>query len=137
MQIRKRDSRRFLIPHTAFVPFFGTCFITAQEAERPWMNTELSPEDRAGMVLKQLTLDEKLALSHGNRMANETPMAHAPYPSDKRWCGLAEIAEVYATLPKGEDESLKTISWMEASHTCAWRVADCNGLNRSKNIADV
>ena len=30
------------------------------------MNTSLSPDDRADLVLKELTLDEKIALMHGN-----------------------------------------------------------------------
>ena len=34
------------------------------------MNPQLSPEDRADLVLKQLTLDEKIALLHGNGMAH-------------------------------------------------------------------
>jgi beta-glucosidase len=34
------------------------------------MNPNLAPEERAEMVLKQLTLDEKLALLHGNGMAH-------------------------------------------------------------------
>ena len=37
-----------------------------QSETRPWMNTSLSPDDRAGLVLKELTLDEKIALMHGN-----------------------------------------------------------------------
>ncbi len=44
----------------------------AQNNDPPWMNPSLSPEERADLVLKQLTLDEKLALLHGNGMA------HAP-----------------------------------------------------------
>src|SRR5271157_3039952 len=36
----------------------------------PWMNTSLSPDERAEMVLKQMTLDEKIALLHGNGMAH-------------------------------------------------------------------
>ena len=44
----------------------------AQNNDRPWMNPGLSPQERADLVLKQLTLDEKLALLHGNGMA------HAP-----------------------------------------------------------
>ena len=36
----------------------------------PWMNANLSPDERAEMVLKQLTLDEKIALLHGNGMAH-------------------------------------------------------------------
>jgi beta-glucosidase len=42
----------------------------AQVADGPWMNPKLSPEERADMLLKQLTLDEKLALLHGNGMAH-------------------------------------------------------------------
>jgi len=38
---------------------------------RPWMDPQLSPEDRADLVLKQLTLDEKIALLHGNGMAHD------------------------------------------------------------------
>src|SRR5579863_6878565 len=44
----------------------------AQNNDQPWMNRSLSPEERADLVLKELTLDEKLALLHGNGMA------HAP-----------------------------------------------------------
>jgi len=40
--------------------------IIAQDTDRPWMNPRLSPAERAELVLKQLTLDEKLALLHGN-----------------------------------------------------------------------
>lgn len=32
----------------------------------PWNNKSLSPDQRAGMVLKLMTLDEKIALLHGN-----------------------------------------------------------------------
>jgi beta-glucosidase len=35
---------------------------------RPWMNTSLSPDERAEMVLKQLTLDEKIDFVHGEGM---------------------------------------------------------------------
>lgn len=34
----------------------------------PWMNSSLSPEERVEMVLKELTLDEKIDLVHGNGM---------------------------------------------------------------------
>lgn len=54
--------------------------VAAQEAERPWMNSALSPEQRADLVLKQMTLDEKLALLHGNGMAHapqwQMPLTH-------------------------------------------------------------
>jgi beta-glucosidase len=42
-----------------------------QDADKknwPWMNTSLSPDQRADLVLKELTLDEKIDLVHGNGM---------------------------------------------------------------------
>jgi len=36
--------------------------------DRPWMDKSLSPEQRADLVLKQMTLDEKIGLLHGNGM---------------------------------------------------------------------
>src|ERR1700693_6629995 len=36
--------------------------------ERPWMNSKLSPDERAELVLKELTLDEKIDLVHGEGM---------------------------------------------------------------------
>ncbi len=50
--------------------FTGTSVLLAQETERPWMDPKLAPEQRAELALKQLTLDEKLALLHGNGMAH-------------------------------------------------------------------
>jgi beta-glucosidase len=39
-----------------------------QSQNHPWMNTALSPDERAEMVLKEMTLDEKIDLVHGNGM---------------------------------------------------------------------
>jgi len=50
----------------------GAGSTAAQNANQPWMNSSLAPEERAELVLKQMTLDEKIALLHGNGMA------HAP-----------------------------------------------------------
>jgi beta-glucosidase len=36
-----------------------------QRPSGPWMNKSLSPDDRAALVLGQMTLDEKLSLVHG------------------------------------------------------------------------
>ena len=45
----------------------------AQNQNFPWMNTSLSPDQRAELVLKQMTLDEKIALLHGNGERNGQP----------------------------------------------------------------
>ncbi len=65
----------FLLLIAAIAIISGASVAVAQDAvvreiDRPWMNPKLSPEERAELVLKQLTLDEKIALLHGNGMAN-------------------------------------------------------------------
>ncbi|MGA8910585.1 MAG: glycoside hydrolase family 3 C-terminal domain-containing protein, partial [Acidobacteriaceae bacterium] len=68
MQARKRRLSFFLgiIALTTVTSVSGQ--LAVQDTAQPWMNPGLSSEERAEMVLKQLTLDEKLALLHGNGM---------------------------------------------------------------------
>ena len=61
-------------------PFFTRRFAQRQAEEKhnwPWMNTMLSLDERAEMVLKEMTLDEKIDLVHGNGM----PGWRKPYPT--------------------------------------------------------
>jgi beta-glucosidase len=39
-----------------------------------WMNTSLSPDERADLVIKEMTLDEKVALLHGVGMPTDEPV---------------------------------------------------------------
>jgi len=41
----------------------------------PWMNPSLSPEERASLVLKEMTIDEKITLLHGTGMAGLSPLS--------------------------------------------------------------
>ena len=68
MQIRKSRSKLVLALITLTAIFFESSPLVGQDTGRPWMNPQHAPEERAEMVLKQLTLDEKLALLHGNGM---------------------------------------------------------------------
>src|SRR6266704_2366797 len=50
-----------------------------QARNRPWMNSSLSPDERADLVLREMTLDEKIDLLHGNGMpgwGTPRPNAH-------------------------------------------------------------
>ena len=38
---------------------------SVHEHDRPWMNTSLSPDERAALLLAQMTLEEKLVMVHG------------------------------------------------------------------------
>ena len=72
----------------------------AQNATQPWMNPSLSPEDRAELVLKQMTLEEKISLLHGNGMAHaerwQMPLTHlanggAGYVEGVKRLGIPEL----------------------------------------------
>ena len=41
----------------------------------PWMNPNLSPDERASMVVKEMTLDEKITLLHGTGMEGLGPVS--------------------------------------------------------------
>ena len=41
----------------------------------PWMNSSLSPDERANLVLKEMTLDEKITLLHGTGHRGLGPMS--------------------------------------------------------------
>jgi beta-glucosidase len=70
MNNRNRGSFFLLLLLAVIGIISGASPLTAQDMDRPWMNPKLSAEERAELVLKQMTLDEKLALLHGNGMAN-------------------------------------------------------------------
>jgi len=70
MQNCKPGSYLLLTVIAALALISATSIAAAQNNDRPWMNPSLAPEERADLVLKQLTLDEKLALLHGNGMAH-------------------------------------------------------------------
>jgi beta-glucosidase len=78
--------------HTALRAGFATpailflciaCFAQVSAAQRPqpkphptgpWMNTSLSPDERADLVIKEMTVDEKIALLHGVGMPTDEPV---------------------------------------------------------------
>jgi beta-glucosidase len=47
----------------------------ATSPSAPWMNTSLSPDERAALVVKEMTLDEKVSLLHGTGMVGLSPMS--------------------------------------------------------------
>jgi beta-glucosidase len=49
----------------------------------PWMNAKLSPDERADLVLKEMTLDEKIALMHGVGMPTDDALTPENAPSNR------------------------------------------------------
>jgi beta-glucosidase len=48
---------------------------SAQSGSKPWMDSSLSPDERAAMVVKEMTLDEKITLLHGTGMSGLGPVS--------------------------------------------------------------
>ncbi len=48
---------------------------TQSAGNKPWMDASLSPDQRADMVLKEMTLDEKITLLHGTGMNGLGPVS--------------------------------------------------------------
>jgi beta-glucosidase len=67
----------------------GSILLYAQRPQRPappkgpWTNTSLSPDERADLVLKEMTLDEKIALLHGVGMPTDDPVTPENAPSNR------------------------------------------------------
>ncbi|HXY77863.1 MAG TPA: glycoside hydrolase family 3 C-terminal domain-containing protein [Candidatus Acidoferrales bacterium] len=47
----------------------------SSDETHPWMNPSLSPDDRAAMVVKEMTLDEKITLLHGTGQKKLSPVS--------------------------------------------------------------
>src|SRR6202161_69316 len=79
-----KHSLRLAVPERAagalVTLFLAGIFCSAQRPQAPpaptgpWMNTSLSPDERADMVLKEMTLDEKVAMLHGVGMPTDDPV---------------------------------------------------------------
>jgi beta-glucosidase len=48
---------------------------SSKAGAKPWMNSSLSPDERAAMVVKEMTLDEKIGMLHGTGMIGLGPMS--------------------------------------------------------------
>jgi beta-glucosidase len=51
------------------------CAAQSPEKAHPWMNPDLSPDERASMVVKAMTLDEKITLLHGTGLKDLGPVS--------------------------------------------------------------
>src|SRR5581483_9034970 len=54
---------------------FSIAHAQTKHAAHPWMNASLSPDERASMVVKEMTIDEKITLLHGTGMKGLSPMS--------------------------------------------------------------
>ncbi len=64
-----------LLPVILLALVLPTANAQTQAKPHPWLNTNLSADERASMVLKEMTLDEKISLLHGTGMEGLSPMS--------------------------------------------------------------
>jgi beta-glucosidase len=55
--------------------FLSPSFAQSGNNNHPWTNSSLSPDERASMVVKDMTLDEKISMLHGTGMQGLSPMS--------------------------------------------------------------
>jgi beta-glucosidase len=75
LSLRGRGNCVFLlsIAISVALPLFGQS--SPSPKPFPWMNTSLSPDERAALVVKEMTLDEKIRLLHGTGHPGLGPMS--------------------------------------------------------------
>ncbi len=73
----KGSTKALLLGTLAILCVGSVCFAQTdtKATQHPWMNPSLSPDQRASMVVKQMTLDEKISLLHGTGMQDLSPMS--------------------------------------------------------------
>ncbi len=77
MHLRPHAAFRYLLILSLILPISNwissPANAQAQDKNLPWMNTSLSPDERAAMVVKEMTLDEKISMLHGTGMKGLGP----------------------------------------------------------------
>ncbi len=71
----KKSVFLFALPFVVLNFFLTLATAQSDTKAHPWMNHKLSPDERAAMVVKQMTLDEKITMLHGTGMEGLSPMS--------------------------------------------------------------
>jgi len=76
MSLHIRAFRNFMwVSAVILYAALSTAQSGSNNQSRPWMNTSLSPDERASLVLKEMTLDEKISLLHGTGLKGLSPLS--------------------------------------------------------------
>jgi beta-glucosidase len=116
-----------------FALVLALSFSSAQSGGKthPWSNTSLSPDERASMVVKEMTLDEKILLLHGTGMPGLSPMSPlavrsnggAGYTSGIQRLGIPAIQmsdAAYGVRMSGENGRYSTALPADVAGAASW-----------------
>src|SRR5579872_4931176 len=133
MPLQASVIRTWLLPFHILIFSIGISPLLAQSgsASHPWMNSSLSPDERASMVVKEMTLDEKILLLHGTGMPGLSPMsplaAHsnggAGYTSSIQRLGIPGIQmsdAAYGVRMSGENGRYSTALPADIAGAASW-----------------
>ena len=71
-----QSTNRLFLSFSFFFLVFPILFLSQNsETSHPWTNRSLSPDERAAMVVKEMTIDEKIQMLHGTGMVGLSPMS--------------------------------------------------------------
>ena len=102
LQARPLLNRFFILSTIVATISLSAAF--AQSGEKhPWSNSALSPDERASMVLKEMTIDEKVTMLHGTGMQGSRPGQSAGGKFERR-CG---ICRGHSTLGYSRDSDVR------------------------------
>jgi beta-glucosidase len=73
--------RQFLMATAAFLALAAAAEASAGSDARPWMNTRLTPDQRADLLLDAMSLDEEISLVHGRIPGLSGPLPPGVTPS--------------------------------------------------------
>jgi beta-glucosidase len=71
----KRDLARPIVFLSVIFSILPLCSAQSGGQAHPWMNPNLSPDERASLVVKEMTLDEKITLLHGTGSKGLGPLS--------------------------------------------------------------
>jgi beta-glucosidase len=77
MPLQRARLRTFLSIFTLIILSLAvsTSFAQSEKKTHPWSNSSLTPDERAAMVVKEMTIDEKVSMLHGTGMEGLSPMS--------------------------------------------------------------
>src|SRR4029077_13547764 len=80
MATQDSNPRKFLLAFGIAISFALLLAVAqsgsfSKTSPKPWMNTSLFPDERAALVVKEMTLDEKISLLHGTGMSGLGPVS--------------------------------------------------------------
>jgi beta-glucosidase len=78
MPLKRPSAKLCLLVAVFFLSLHCLISLAAAQSDgksHPWMNSSLSPDERASLVVKEMTLDEKIQMLHGTGMVGLSPIS--------------------------------------------------------------